>query len=165
MRKLVTMIAVTAGGLVSACARDASSPVTPLVEPAAVKLPGAANGGRPLTASLSGDQEVPFPGDPDGSGFATVTLNQGLGEVCWEISVSNITLPSFGAHIHVGPVGVPGPVVVPLSPPDAGGASTGCASGVDADLIKAIRQDPAGYYVNVHTVDFPPGAVRGQLAK
>lgn len=165
MRKLVTMTAVIAGGFVSACGRDASSSVTPLVEPAMARLPGAEHGGRPLSASMSGDQEVPGPGDPDGTGAATVTLNQGLGEVCWEIDVSNITLPSIGAHIHFGPAGVAGPIVVPLSAPDGGGSSVGCATGVDPDLIKAIRQDPAGYYVNVHTVDFPPGAVRGQLSK
>ncbi len=93
-----------------------------------------------------------------------ITLNQGQGEVCWEISVSNITLPATGAHIHAAPAGIAGPVVVPLSAPDASGFSSGCTS-ADPDLIKAIRQHPAAHYVNVHTVDFPAGAVRGQLAK
>jgi CHRD domain len=42
----------------------------------------------------------------------------------------------------------------------------GCAEKVDADLIKAIRQDPTAYYVNIHsTPDFPGGALRGQLSK
>ncbi len=171
MRRLVVIIAVVVGGgLAAACERDATSPlnpssVSPALEPAAAVLPGASHGGRPLTASMSGDQEVPFPGDPDGSGAATVTLNQGQGEVCWDIEVSDISLPSFGAHIHVGAAGVAGPIVVFLSPPDAGGTSAGCTTGVDPDLIKAIRQNPAGYYVNVHNFDFPPGAVRGQLSK
>jgi len=124
---------------------------------------GAASG-RPLAAQLTGAEEVPGPGDADGSGNAFVTLNRKTGVVCWEISVANITLPAIAAHIHRGPAGVAGPVVVSLSPPVANGISTGCVS-ADASLIKELRQDPAGFYVNVHTTDFPAGAVRGQLTK
>jgi hypothetical protein len=125
----------------------------------------SANGGRPYSTELTGAAEVPEPGDPDGSGRADVTLNQGLGQVCFEITVSNITLPATGTHIHAGTADVAGPIVVPLTPPDASGSSSGCVENVDQDLIKAIRQDPSGYYVNVHTPDFPGGAVRGQLSK
>ena len=115
-------------------------------------------GGRPLTAELSGDNEVPGPGDPDGSGTAHVTLNQGQGEVCWHIEVSDVDSPS-AAHIHFGAAGVAGGVAVALSP------TSGCVDGVDPELIKDIRQNPDNYYVNVHNADFPPGAVRGQLSK
>jgi len=55
--------------------------------------------------------------------------------------------------------------VVPLTPPDATGVSTGCVSSVNQDLIKAIIQHPEEYYINVHNADFPAGAVRGQLSK
>lgn len=120
-------------------------------------------GGRPLEANLTGAAEVPGPGDPDGSGSAFITLNQGQGEVCFALSVTGIA-PATGAHIHVGPAGVAGGVVVPLSPPTSG-SSSGCVTGVDPGLIKAIRQNPGDYYVNVHNADFPPGALRGQLSK
>src|SRR5688572_17775666 len=40
----------------------------------------AADGGRPFTATLTGAAEVPGPGDPDGSGTATLRFNPGLGE-------------------------------------------------------------------------------------
>lgn len=167
MKRFVVLTAVLTG-VASACAHDASSPLAPLagpdVEPQAAILPGADQGGRPLTAMLTGDQEVP-PGDPDGSGTAIITLNEGQGEVCWDITVSDILLPSIATHIHVAPAGVAGPVVVGLTPPDATGSSIGCTGGVDKGLIKAIRQNPADYYVNVHTSDFRPGAVRGQLSK
>jgi hypothetical protein len=120
-------------------------------------------GGRPFNTTLSGANEAPGPGDPDGTGSATITLNQGTGTVCWSIQVEDITLPATAAHIHVAPAGDPGPVVVGLSAPDANGVSSGCVSDVDPALIKAIRQNPSQYYVNVHTTDFPAGALRGQL--
>ena len=124
----------------------------------------AADGGRKFMITLTGAEEAPGPGDPDGSGTAFLSLNPGQGEVCFELSVSGIALPATGAHIHVAPAGSPGPVVVPLTPPDASGASSGCVS-ASRDLIIAIIQNPDAYYVNVHTTKFPPGAVRGQLSK
>ena|SRR5215207_2583824 len=125
----------------------------------------AADGGRQFTTTLTGAAEVPGPGDPDASGTASITLNPGQGEVCFEITVSNITLPATGAHIHVGTVTEFGPVVVGLTPPDASGTSSGCVS-ADRDLIKAIIQNPENYYVNVHTLPlYGAGAVRGQLSK
>jgi len=122
----------------------------------------AADGGRKFTTTLTGAAEVPGPGDPDGSGTARLSLNPGQGEVCFELTVSGIA-PATAAHIHVGPVGVAGPVVVGLVPPTSG-SSSGCVS-ADRDLIKAIIQNPEEYYVNVHNADYPPGAVRGQLSK
>ncbi len=128
--------------------------------------PGAASsmqGDTVLAATLSGAEEVPDPGDPDGAGTATVVLRSASGEVCWDLNVSNITLPSVGAHIHEGARGVAGPVVVPFTAPDASGTATGCTT-PDAALMTRIMQNPENFYVNVHTSDFPTGAVRGQLA-
>ena len=92
-----------------------------------------------------------------------MVLRSASSEVCWELSVSTITLPAAAAHIHEGARGVAGPVVVPLSAPDAGGAASGCVT-ADAALMTRIMQSPDNFYVNVHTSDFPAGAVRGQLA-
>lgn len=122
----------------------------------------AADGGRKFATTLTGAAEVPGPGDPDGSGTAFIELNPGTGQVCWELTVSDIA-PATAAHIHVAPAGVAGPVVVPLSAPTSG-SSSGCI-GADRDLIKAIIQNPEQYYVNVHNAEFPAGALRGQLSK
>lgn len=121
-------------------------------------------GGRPLSATLTGAEEVPGPGDPDGSGQAELRLNPGQGEVCWTIDVEGIDLPATAAHIHAGAAGVAGPVVVTLSPPDEGGTASGCQSNIARDLIRAIIQHPEEYYVNVHNAAYPDGAVRGQLS-
>jgi hypothetical protein len=116
-----------------------------------------------FTASLTGEAEIPGPGDPDGQGSAIVTIDQAAGEVCYAIVVSGIALPATGAHIHVGTSDVAGDIVVPLEAPGENGASGGCVTGVDPALIEAILADPDGYYVNVHTEEFPAGAIRGQL--
>jgi hypothetical protein len=121
--------------------------------------------GRPFEVTLTGAAEVPGPGDPDGTGTARLRLNQGQGTISFEISVANITLPASGAHIHVGTATQFGPVVVGLTPPDASGHSSGVVN-VDRALIKAIRQNPENYYVNVHTLPlYGAGAIRGQLSK
>ena len=127
-----------------------------------------------LTTSLSGEEEVPGPGDPQGSGQATVTVNPDAGTICYTLSVTNLTAAPTAAHIHLAPAGYSGPVVVRLTPPPAAtGTSTGCAQVADipgasvpadlAGLAAAIRDHPDAFYVNVHTTAFPLGAVRGQL--
>jgi hypothetical protein len=121
--------------------------------------------GRPFSTTLTGAAEVPGPGDADASGTASITLNQGQGEVCFDLSWAGIDGTVFAAHIHVGPATVAGPVVVPLFT-DVALSGTDSASGcvsASEELIKAIRQDPENYYVNVHSSVFPAGAVRGQL--
>lgn len=136
-------------------------------------LPALA-GGRPLSADLSDENEVP-PNESGASGSAQVTLNQGQGEVCFEIEAGGFSSDILFAHIHDGDAGVNGPVVVTLFDPGAPGpdvtlpADTGffadCIEGVDADLIKDIRQNPAGFYINIHTTTNPGGEIRGQLTR
>lgn len=127
----------------------------------------AAAGGRPLTADLNGPNEV-TPGDPDGTGTMHLTLNQGQGEICFDLDVSDIGEPTR-AHIHSAPAGSNGPIVVfffdVVIPNPIPVAFDGCVDGVDADLIKDIRQNPENYYINVHNAEYPAGAIRGQLSK
>jgi hypothetical protein len=127
------------------------------------RLDGADHGGRPFSTELTGAAEVPGPGDPDGSGTATITVNPGQEEVCWAIEAEGIELPATGAHIHEGAVGEFGDVVVPLTPPDENGFSSGCAE-VSREVALDILKNPEDYYVNIHTNEFPGGAIRGQLS-
>jgi CHRD domain-containing protein len=132
-------------------------------------LPALADdGGRPFSTALSGAAEVPGPGDPNASGTASLRLNPGQGEVCFDLSWADIDGEVFAAHIHVAPAGSPGPIVVPLFAGSFGGTGnlSDCVEGVDRDLIRAIIQNPEAYYVNVHSrPNFPGGAIRGQLSK
>jgi hypothetical protein len=121
-------------------------------------LPAAGTGGAPLSAALTGANEVPGPGDPDGSGTAELTVNPGTRTVCWTIATSG--LGTFtGAHIHRGTAAEAGPIVVHLAPID-GGCTT-----ADRELLTEILRDPAAFYVNVHTTEFRAGAVHGQLVR
>jgi hypothetical protein len=113
-------------------------------------------------ATLTGDAEVPGPGDPKGSGTGVVTLKPDTGEVCYELSVANLQ-EATAAHLHKGEKGEEGPVAVPLDAPKTG-AAKGCAK-ADIVVIDAIMEDPTAYYLNIHTAAFPMGAVRGQLSK
>ncbi len=120
-------------------------------------------GGRPFSTPLEGAQEVPGPGDSDGSGSVAVTVNPGTLEVCYDLHVADVD-PIVAAHIHVGPAGVAGPVVVDLMPTfDADGNASACVHATNRALAKAIVTMPWNYYVNVHNATFPAGALRGQL--
>jgi hypothetical protein len=119
-------------------------------------------GGRPLTTTLTGAAEVPGPGDADGTGTASITLNHGKGEVCYELTVDKIAAAN-AAHIHAGAVDKAGPPIANLTAP-TNGTSKGCVA-LDKEKIKDVMQNPANYYVNVHNAEFPDGAVRGQLGK
>jgi hypothetical protein len=123
---------------------------------------GADEGAEEFSTTLTGEEEFPGPGDPDGSGMASITVNLSKRQVCFELMVADIA-PATAAHIHVGPPGVAGPVVVPLNPPPTDGSSSGCANNVDRKLLRNILQHPEEYYVNVHNDEFQPGAIRGQL--
>jgi hypothetical protein len=120
----------------------------------------ADGGGRPLSTALSGAMEVPGPGDPDGTGTARLRVNPGQGEICYELTVSGID-PARAAHIHEARTGAAGPVVVTLAAPTSG-SSSACVS-VRRELAREIVRNPEDYYVNVHNVPFPAGALRGQL--
>jgi hypothetical protein len=135
----------------------------------AVLLAGAAmaqqteHGGKPITVQLSGAAEAPKKGDPDGTGTATLRLNPGQEQICYELAVQGIATAN-AAHIHAGAAGTSGGVQVPLEAPKTEGKSNGCAT-VDRELLNQIMANPSEYYVNVHNAEYPDGALRGQLTK
>jgi hypothetical protein len=119
----------------------------------------ATGGGTAFQIAMTGEAEGT--GDPVATGTATVRLRAGQAQVCYQLAAENLA-PAAAAHIHEGGAGSSGNVVIPLKTPAANGKSSGCANAARA-LVKAILADPGGFYVNVHTVEFPGGAIRGQL--
>jgi hypothetical protein len=111
-----------------------------------------------LEASLTGEKEVPGPGDPNGRGEAEVKVYKV--KVCYELEVERIKAAT-AAHIHRGGPNVAGDIVVELKAP-TDGSSEGCTP-ISKQLSKKLRDNPSHYYVNVHNDPYPDGAIRGQL--
>jgi CHRD domain len=149
MARLLTFVAVVALALAT------------LAGSAQARAQGDLGAGRTFTIPLSG---------PGGSGTAIFTFNPGLGLVCYTIDVTLTTegdvpaepAPGLGsAHIHVLPSGA---IFIDLEaefvPTDGGFTASDCVT-ADREAITAIFKNPENYYVNVHTVAFPGGAVSG----
>jgi hypothetical protein len=166
-----TLAAVAAVGMASAIA------IPTIVFGNARPAPNATTN-TPFVTRLLGSNEVPnsTPGsetaDPDGFGAASVTFDlstPGSEDVCWDLSYGNLTGTPLMAHIH-GPAaaGSNAPVVIGFTPFSNLGATSasGCRAltAPEAVIAADIVANPANYYVNVHTSDFPGGAIRGQLA-
>jgi hypothetical protein len=110
---------------------------------------------------MTGEEEVPGPGDPDGSGSAVIEVYKA--QVHFTLTVENIA-PATEAHIHLGLRGEAGPIVAPLMPPPTGGSSSACVD-IPRALSLELTEHPGRYYVNVHNRPYPEGAIRGQLHK
>lgn len=116
--------------------------------------------GNNFEAVLSGANAVPGPGDADGWGKARVSIDDSTNRICTDLEVRDVG-DVTGAHIHRGAAGVSGPPVIELDPPD-NDDSDDCDDASDL-LVDEIRNNPAGFYVNVHTAAHPESAIRGQL--
>jgi hypothetical protein len=177
---LVYGVAVLA--LVGCSEREAVSPVE---FEAVFAAAGAA--GQNFNTHMTGDEEVPAR-ETKAQGQAHFQFNRAGTEVSYWLNVANIE-NVVAAHIHVGPAGTNGPVVVLLYGPQpaAGGRiqgriATGTFTAGDlagplagaslSDLRDAMRA--GNTYVNVHTNDgvpptntgpgdFPGGEIRGQI--
>lgn len=120
-------------------------------------LPAAQAATTNLRAEMTGAEEVPGPGDPDGRGSATIVVDDAANTVCHELTYTGLGKVT-ATHIHTGAKGVAGPPAVTLKD------DKGCTN-VNPNTAAAIRDDPASHYVNIHTEEYKSGAIRGQLTK
>jgi hypothetical protein len=116
---------------------------------------------------MTGAKEVPGPGDAGAKGSAQFSITGS--QICATFRFTTTTTPFqiTGAHIHKGVAGVKGDIVVGFGAPVNGKTvcrtcphATHCP---DSRILSKIKANPAAYYANIHTADFPNGAVRGQL--
>jgi len=168
---------------------NGNTPTAPGILSSRSTASSAASVSVPLNSGthLSGDNEVP-PRDTLGQGQAIFQLSPDGTELSYRLIASNIE-NVVAAHIHLGPPGVNGGIVVFLfgnAPPGGGRTDGVLATGTitAANLIGALAGQPlsalisqieaGNAYVNVHTNDgiaptntgagdFPGGEIRGQL--
>ncbi|KAJ1457616.1 CHRD domain-containing protein [Pelagophyceae sp. CCMP2097] len=102
---------------------------------------------------------------PDGAGSTTgsgsIALSYYNTKVCFMLEVSDDVTPK-SMNIHSGLVGESGGPVVTFSQV-ASGSLSGCVDNSDG-TIETILYSPSSFYVNLHSVEFPGGAIRGQAA-
>lgn len=156
MKTILKFVAVTAAAVLLTTA-SASAQV--------VKMQAVLSGGEEVPALLTG-----------AVGTADVGVDTTNREISVTLRVFNLPTTSTAGHIHVGPRGVAGPVVLdfPNIPGRLGDFTLSFrlsqtalrpnpAIGINTmeDVIQAITG--GGAYVNIHSTTFPAGEVRGQL--
>ncbi|MEQ1756849.1 MAG: CHRD domain-containing protein [Vicinamibacterales bacterium] len=128
-----------------------------------------------MIASLTGGEETP--GLLTGAlGTAEVVIDSQRRSVTVTLNLFNLPTGTTAGHIHVGPKGVAGPVVLDFGFPAGRTGDMALVFGLGPrdfrprpdigintidDAIQAIVGGNA--YVNVHTTSFPAGEIRGQI--
>lgn len=185
--------ALFASMFAGACTESTVSPAQPASLNVPVRLQSEPRAGRPqglgsesprlaphnLRTHLSGDEEVPAR-DTDAQGQAIFQVNGDGTAISYKLIVANIENVTQ-AHIHLAPAGSTGGIVAwlyPAAPPSqlipgrsqgilgegeiTAGSLVGALSGHPlSDLLDAMQN--GGAYVNVHTSQFMPGEIRGQI--
>jgi CHRD domain len=125
-----------------------------------------------FTASMNGASERPTPVATAGTGSCTITLDTGplgdQGSTVINCTFANLTSNANNAHIH-GPadVNTASGVILPMTftPAPSGtaqGSGTLARAGFTTQqLTDAMRAGQS--YVNIHSVNFPGGEIRGQV--
>jgi len=92
------------------------------------------------------------------------------GTIEFKTKILNKAHETFVAgHVHLAPVGVAGPIVVPLFGAPSPSTSArqikqhGVATALAGTTGAALCSNASAYYVNYHTTAFAGGAIRGQL--
>jgi riboflavin synthase alpha subunit len=132
--------------------------------PVAAATGDASGGGGPqgttLSATLTGDQENP-PVVTGGIGTGTLTFNPDTLGVTGSVNLDGVS--ATVAHIHIGEVGVNGPIIVNLEQTSPGTWTVPAGATLSAEQVTALNN--GGLYFNAHTPANPNGEVRGQIGR
>jgi hypothetical protein len=131
-----------------------------------------------MRTTMTGGEETPNIVLSGAVGTAEIAVDPVNQEITVQLRVFNLPTGSTASHIHIGPKGVSGPVVIdfPIGTGRTGdftlnfrvheGAAFHPRPEIGivtfADALQAIAGGNA--YVNVHTSTFPGGEIRGQLS-
>ena len=113
---------------------------------------------RVLRSQLEGAQQNP-PVSTTSSGIGYLTLNDETGSVVANVNTSGFT-PTV-AHIHQGPAGQNGGIIIALEAGSSTGTFTTPANSTAQSVMGLLN---GNYYFNVHSEANASGEVRGQLA-
>jgi hypothetical protein len=116
-------------------------------------------GATEFHATLDGAQEVP-PVPTPGTGDATFSLDDQTNQMSYTINYQNLLAPTTASHLHRAPIGVNGPVVYGLAGPGFPSGHQGVVAINPADIPELMN---LGFYINIHTQQFPAGEIRGQV--
>ena len=131
-----------------------------------------------LRTTMNGGEETPIV-STGMVGTAEVSVDIANREIVVSLSVFNTPTATSAGHIHVGPAGISGPVIVNFPRGLAGRSGDFAmsfrlserdfvprpAQGINTidDAIQAIVNGNS--YVNIHTTQHPGGEIRGQLKR
>ena len=157
---LITAVSITAFlSLLLTLAPIQAAPLDSISQ--SVPNASGSNGTEYFTAFLTGDQEVPAV-STDAGGVSSFTLVNST-TLSYEVAVKDI-ISITAAHIHMGAIGVNGPVVFPLY---TGSGDFDPDNPISGTLMLTAEQAndlrTGNYYVNVHTAANPSGEIRGQI--
>ncbi len=111
-----------------------------------------------LTAALNGANEVPA-NTSVATGTATASYDKSSKVLTLTVSYSGVAANNM--HIHKGSAGIAGNVIFPLGARPYSSPATytipPLTLGQEDSLMNKL------YYVNIHSVAFPAGEIRGQL--
>ncbi|MPZ61906.1 MAG: CHRD domain-containing protein [Propionibacteriales bacterium] len=125
--------------------------------------------GTLVAECMTGDQVLPPPGDPDGSGTATIWIDMNTEQIAWDVDTEMLEPPLRAAMVHEAPEGETGLVeyiVFENGEFDLREDVTGCDQGLDPE-VRDLLQKSADFYLEIRdSGDDQPadnGAIRGQL--
>lgn len=130
--------------------------------------------GTRYISTMTGPNERPTPNTSAATGTATYVLTGNL--LAYTVTVSGLTAPASGSHIHIGASSVAGPIIVPytVSATQNGVVTSGTidltypvvsgSSSITGDSLKVLLEN-GNAYTNVHDSSFPGGEIRGQIVK
>ncbi len=114
-------------------------------------------------ATMLEANEAANPAYSGAAGFARFQFHPDSNHLDYEIRIIGI-VSATASHIHLGNVGVSGPIIINLHKP--GVPITPAAPLTGTVLLNASQVDNlyrGRYYVNVHTPQLPAGHMRGQI--